>query len=35
MKLRSDKPFTRVGKSGDLFAPVSELKQKLQKKWKL
>ena len=35
LKFRSDKVIARVEKSGDLFAPVEKLKQKLPKKWKL
>ena len=35
LKFRSDKTLTRVGKVGDLFAPVEKLKQKLPKKLKL
>ena len=35
IKFRSDKVIARVEKSGDLFAPVEKLKQKLPKKWKL
>jgi hypothetical protein len=35
MKFRSDKTLARVGKMGDLFAPVEKLKQKLPKNWKL
>jgi bifunctional non-homologous end joining protein LigD len=35
LKFRSDKVLARVKKSGDLFAPVEKLKQKLPKKWKL
>jgi bifunctional non-homologous end joining protein LigD len=35
LKFRSDKVIARVEKSGDLFAPVEKLKQKLPNKWKL
>jgi len=35
LKFRSDKVLTRVEKSGDLFASVEKLKQKLPKNWKL
>ena len=35
LKFRSDKVLTRVEKSGDLFASVEKLKQKLPKSWKL
>jgi len=35
LKFRSDKVITRVEKTGDLFEPVEQLKQKLSKKWKL
>jgi bifunctional non-homologous end joining protein LigD len=35
LKFRSDKTLARVGKMGDLFAPVEKLKQKLPKKWTL
>jgi bifunctional non-homologous end joining protein LigD len=35
LKFRSDQTVARVGKNGDLFAPVETLKQKLPKKWKL
>jgi len=35
LKFRSDKVIARIEKSGDLFAPVEKLKQKLPKKWKL
>ncbi len=35
LKFRSDQVLARVEKSGDLFAPVEKLKQKLPKKWKL
>jgi len=35
LKFRSDQTIARVGKNGDLFAPVEKLKQKLPKKWKL
>ena len=35
LKFRSDQVLARVKKSGDLFAPVEKLKQKLPKKWKL
>jgi bifunctional non-homologous end joining protein LigD len=35
LKFRSDKVLGRVGKRGDIFAPVEKLKQKLPKKWKL
>jgi bifunctional non-homologous end joining protein LigD len=34
LKFRSDKVIARVKKSGDLFASVEKLKQKLPKKWK-
>jgi bifunctional non-homologous end joining protein LigD len=34
LKFRSDKTLERVKKTGDLFAPVEKLKQKLPKKWK-
>jgi bifunctional non-homologous end joining protein LigD len=33
LKFRSDQVLNRVEKSGDLFAPVEELKQKLPKEW--
>ena len=35
LKFRSDKVIARIEKSGDLFAPVEKLKQKLPNKWKL
>jgi bifunctional non-homologous end joining protein LigD len=35
LKFRSDQTLARVEKSGDLFASVEKLKQKLPKKWKL
>src|SRR6202023_2220831 len=35
LKFRSDKTLERVKKTGDLFAPVEKIKQKLPKKWKL
>jgi bifunctional non-homologous end joining protein LigD len=35
LKFRSDKVITRVEKTGDLFEPVEQLKQKLSEKWKL
>jgi bifunctional non-homologous end joining protein LigD len=35
LRFVSDKTLARVGKLGDLFAPVEKLKQKLPKKWKL
>jgi bifunctional non-homologous end joining protein LigD len=35
LKFRSDQTISRVAKSGDLFAPVEKLKQKLPKRWKL
>jgi bifunctional non-homologous end joining protein LigD len=35
LKFRSDQTLKRVGKMGDLFAPVEKLKQKLPKKWNL
>jgi bifunctional non-homologous end joining protein LigD len=35
LKFRSDQTLARVKKSGDLFASVEKLKQKLPKKWKL
>src|ERR1700730_6506813 len=35
LKFRSEKTLERVKKTGDLFAPVEKLKQKLPKKWKL
>jgi bifunctional non-homologous end joining protein LigD len=35
LKFRSDQVLTRVEKTGDLFEPIEELKQKLLKKWKL
>ena len=35
LKFRSDKVITRIEKTGDLFEPVEQLKQKLSKKWKL
>jgi bifunctional non-homologous end joining protein LigD len=35
LKFRSDKTLERVKKTGDLFAPVEKLKQKLPKKWEL
>ena len=35
LKFRSDKVIARIEKSGDLFAQVEKLKQKLPKKWKL
>ena len=35
LKFRSDKVIARSEKSGDLFAQVEKLKQKLPKKWKL
>src|SRR5216684_203358 len=35
LKFRSDKVIARVEKSGDLFAPVEKLKQKLPNRWKL
>jgi len=35
LKFRFDQTVARVGKNGDLFAPVEKLKQKLPKKWKL
>ena len=35
LKFRSDQTVARVNKSGDLFAPVEKLKQKLPKKWKV
>ena len=35
LKFRSDQTLARVEKSGDIFAPVEKLKQKLPKKWKL
>jgi bifunctional non-homologous end joining protein LigD len=35
LKFRSDKVITRVEKTGDLFEPVEQLKQKPSKKWKL
>ena len=35
LKFRSDKVIARAEKSGDLFAPVEKLKQKLPNKWKL
>jgi bifunctional non-homologous end joining protein LigD len=35
MKFRSEKALARVGKLGDLFAPVEKLKQRLPKNWKV
>jgi bifunctional non-homologous end joining protein LigD len=35
LKFRSHKTLARVQKTGDLFAPVEKLKQKLPKKWEL
>ncbi len=35
LKFRCEKTLARVEKSGDLFAPVEKLKQKLPKKWAL
>ena len=35
LKFRSDQTVARVNKSGDLFAPVEKLKQKLPKRWKV
>jgi hypothetical protein len=32
MKFRSDKTLARIDKTGDFFAPVEKLKQKLPKK---
>jgi bifunctional non-homologous end joining protein LigD len=35
LKFRSDKVIPRIEKTGELFEPVEQLKQKLSKKWKL